>query len=348
VFAGATVSIVLASMAFLVGMRAPDVRHDPFPLATQAERDLPPPGCSYNVGDTVFPKCPITARNAIWGDSLAFAWRPYAETLGPVADFSRQACGPYLGWMPANAYPGDTKCRDFNAQVVLAVRGMDTLVIAARWNPDRIGAFRASLAAVAPHVHRVVVLGPTPELPERVPACIRSGDPQACAVSRAGFDAHAGPLLAELRSAAATFDNVEVIDPIDFFCTKATCPPVLDGVPLYVDTYHVSSTAVRAFISLRPLARDVDAPRSIAVASAPQEERTMARNTDQNRNRDTRGSTRMDQDTERALNADQGDAEAAREAAPDADRDVQSGGKTSTGSLGRRSEGTDQGSSRKH
>ena len=74
----------------------------------------------------------------------------------------------------------------------------------------------------------------------------------------------------------------------------------------------------------------------------------MARNTDQNRNRDTRGSTRMDQDTERALNADQGDAEAAREAAPDADRDVQSGGKTSTGSLGRRSEGTDQGSSRKH
>jgi len=74
----------------------------------------------------------------------------------------------------------------------------------------------------------------------------------------------------------------------------------------------------------------------------------MARNTERNQDRNARGSTRMDQDTERALNADQGDAEAARDAAADADRDVQSGGRTSTGSLGRRSEGTDQGSSRKH
>lgn len=348
VLAGATLSVVLASAAFLVGMRAPEMQRDPFPLATQAERDLPPPGCSYTVGDTAFPKCPITARTALWGDSLAYAWRPYAESLGPVADFSRQACGPYLGWMPADPKPGDTKCRDFNAQVVRALRGMDTVVVAARWNRERLGAFRASLAAVAPHVGRVIVLGPTPQLPEPVPACIRSGDPQACAISRAAFDAGAAPLLAELRAAAAAFDNVEVIDPADAFCTKATCPPVLEGVPLYVDTYHVSTTAVRAFISLRPLARDVDAPRSIPVANASQEERAMARHPDQKQDRNPRGSTRTDQDTERALNAGQGDSEAAREAAPDADRDVQSGGRTSTGSLGRRSEGTDQGSSRKH
>lgn len=253
VLAGATISVVLASVVLLVGMRAPDLREDPFPLATQAERDLPPLGCSYNVNDTAFPKCPITARNAVWGDSLAYAWRPYAESLGPLADFSRQACEPYLGWLPADPKPAELKCRDYNTHVVQALRGMDTVVIVARWKPDRIGAFRASLAAVAPHVRRVIVLGPTPELPERVPACLRGGHPEACAISRAAFEAKAAPLRAELRAAAAAFGNVEVIDPIDQFCTAATCPPVLHGVPLYVDTYHVSSTSVRAFMARRPL-----------------------------------------------------------------------------------------------
>lgn len=75
----------------------------------------------------------------------------------------------------------------------------------------------------------------------------------------------------------------------------------------------------------------------------------MARHTDRERTEDTgRGTTRMDQETERAVRAEEGDTEAARTAAPEADRDVQSGGKTSTGGPGRRSEGTDQGSSRKH
>lgn len=69
----------------------------------------------------------------------------------------------------------------------------------------------------------------------------------------------------------------------------------------------------------------------------------MARNTDQGR-----GTTRMDRKTEQAVNAQEGDTEAAREAAAEADRDVQSGGKSSTGNVGRRTEGTDHGASRKH
>lgn len=69
----------------------------------------------------------------------------------------------------------------------------------------------------------------------------------------------------------------------------------------------------------------------------------MARNTDQGR-----GTTRSDRDTERAIKAQEGDTQAAQESAADADRDVQSGGKSSTGTLGRRTEGTDHGASRKH
>ena len=62
-----------------------------------------------------------------------------------------------------------------------------------------------------------------------------------------------------------------------------------------------------------------------------------------------RGTTKMDQATERAVQREEGDAFGAQEASTDdMDRDVQSGGRSSAGTIGRHSEGTDQGSSRKH
>jgi hypothetical protein len=76
---------------------------------------------------------------------------------------------------------------------------------------------------------------------------------------------------------------------------------------------------------------------------APQRNQDKARH-DRNTGR---GTTKMDQETERSL-ADEGDATDTREAASNTDRDMQSGGRTSTGSVNKRSEGTDHGSSSKH
>lgn len=75
----------------------------------------------------------------------------------------------------------------------------------------------------------------------------------------------------------------------------------------------------------------------------------MARTPRQDRE-NARGTTKMDQATERAVQREEGDALAAQENASsdDMDSDVQSGGRSSAGTIGRHSEGTDQGSSRKH
>jgi peptidoglycan/LPS O-acetylase OafA/YrhL len=256
-------SAVVALSACMVGMRAPPPPDaDPFPTATAAEIDQPPLACSYRTTDDAFPRCPITQANAIWGDSMAFAWRPGVEAaFGDVADLSRQACGPYLGYMPDNPMPGHKKCADFNASAIAAMRGMDTVVVSAKWQVDqpRLRTLPSTLDALAPNVRRVVILGPTPSMRESVPKCIRTGQLDACAVPRLEFDALAAPVLRAMREAAAPHHNVEVVDLTDHFCTAASCPPILDGVPLYWDSHHVSSThARRVGESLRQQAASPD------------------------------------------------------------------------------------------
>ena len=248
---GAFASLSLAVLAVGLGLQVrqqegfvPDN-----PLARRAERDMPAGACRYLVTDVAFPKCPDPdgARTAIWGDSMAYAWRPYAESLGPTIDYSRDACDPLVGYLPDKVFPGDVKCRDFNAKVAARATSLDTVVLAAAWpddaSLDRLG---ATLDALRP-VRRVVILGPTPRMRDVVPRCIRQDALGQCAVSRAEFDAWRRPLLARLRAISAGHSNVEIIDPADYFCTPTTCPPIRDGVPLYWDSHHVSTTAAAGF-----------------------------------------------------------------------------------------------------
>lgn len=57
----------------------------------------------------------------------------------------------------------------------------------------------------------------------------------------------AAPHVAALRALAARYPNVEVVDMTTFFCTATECPALKDGMPLYWDEYHVSTSAVEAF-----------------------------------------------------------------------------------------------------
>jgi len=154
--------------------------------------------------------------------------------------------------VPSPQLPGDYKCRDFNEHVAQAVRGMDTLVIAARWRrwlslPEAELDLRATLAVVAPGVHRILIVAPTPELPDTPFRCIRARDPDACAISRVEFDTQAGPTRKRLAAIAADIPNVEVIDPAEFLCTASQCPATKNGVGLYVDAIHPTHTAAIAF-----------------------------------------------------------------------------------------------------
>jgi peptidoglycan/LPS O-acetylase OafA/YrhL len=210
--------------------------------AQRSEPEMPSLSCHSTDSDPATPKCERgAARVGIWGDSMAYAWTPLALQMDPHAvGFTRNACAP-TGDSVSHT---DHDCAAFARLATERAQGLDTLILAARWWVYPHADLAATLAAVS-SVRRVVILGPTPELHDGAPRCIYRHAETQCAISRAAFDAEAGPILAKLRRAAAGHPNVEVVDMTDQFCTAAACPPVLDGVPLYWDSHHISPSAAR-------------------------------------------------------------------------------------------------------
>lgn len=248
---GATLSLTLAVAAYglaaATNLRPPDDNL----LALRAESDMPARTCHSTGMEVPRIKCaprPGT-QIGIWGDSLAYAWSPSIWTQDAQGSaFSRDSCRPYLGFLPPKPFPADVKCRRFNAMVAERVKGLDTLVLVAVWDPNHVRLIRATLDAVAPEVRRVIVLGPTPHMRSEVPRCIRRHAEAECAIPRAQFDAEAAPILAGLRAAAKTHPNVTVVDLTGRFCTATTCPPVLGGMPLYWDQFHIAGSMARSFV----------------------------------------------------------------------------------------------------
>jgi hypothetical protein len=165
-----------------------------------------------------------------------------------------------LDWLPEQTHRADLICRDFEEAAVRHIGDQPTLVIVALWRltGSQPQALKRTLAAVSPKVRHVILIGPTPELRDTVPRCIRKQAEAECTLPRATFDQHAAPILAALRDAADGLDNVTVIDITDYFCTPSVCPPVKDGIPLYWDSHHPTATATRQARTFEPLARALD------------------------------------------------------------------------------------------
>ena len=254
VVGGAAASLLLAAAAaaYAYAVAADEAaRPRDNPLAIKAESDLPTGWhrCHYQVWDTQFPKCEYpAARTALWGDSMAMSWWPAFEN---AAKFTRDACGPFVGYVARDPRPAQAHCRDWNAQVAIAVRSMDTVVLAARWadhfTPARAAELESGLRATLAALHdvtQVLIVMPTPELRDDVPHCIRRNE--RCDISRAQFEAQSADARARLQAVAGEFPNVRLIDATDYLCTADVCPGVKDGVALYTDSHHISATAARA------------------------------------------------------------------------------------------------------
>lgn len=242
---GATLSAALALSACMVGLREQPKEtsaRDPHPAATAAEQDRSDDHCATTIFDLSVPRCPHADKVAVWGDSTASSWRPAFPA--DAGQFSMTKCPP-MDWLPDKPLPGNYKCRQYVRDVAEYITRFDTIVLIALWQsyPDRAGLSK-TLAKLAP-VRRVVIVGPTPVMRAEVPRCMRLGKLDDCAISRAEFDAHAGPILAELRAMSKPYPNVEVIDLTPQLCTDTACPPMKDGAPLYWDSFHVTATTAR-------------------------------------------------------------------------------------------------------
>lgn len=211
-----------------------------------ASRDYPDRGCHAMGTDAPAMKCPPRSNVLVWGDSMAYAWMPAFDGAGQA---TRDACPPMIGYLPGGQPGNDLKCRAYNDVVASRAEHADTVVLVAWWmrHPD-LSPLVATLERLK-HVRRVLIVGPSPVMPNPVPTCIRSGS-DACVVPRETFAAKAAPILAQMHAFEARYPNVEVLDVTDRFCDATTCPPVLDGVALYWDTHHVSTTAAKALHAL--------------------------------------------------------------------------------------------------
>ncbi len=266
VAAGLAMSAALCAGLFSLG-NFMDEPAQPTDLASVTESDQPANrvACNFQGGESLdsFPRpgCSVPAgqpvRVAIWGDSHALAWEPFAWAIAQhdgvaATAYIRDACAPSLGWDNGKHALEANRCRQFNQLVLARIDGLDTLVFSAYWpnesaDTDFNGKFAATLARVVPKVRRVILLGPTPFLHDSVPLCIRSHNLAACAITRSQFDAQALAQRNFLRALAAKYSNVEYVDLTDFFCDAIECPPVRDGYGLYWDSNHVASTAARKF-----------------------------------------------------------------------------------------------------
>lgn len=249
VVSGSAVSTLLALGAYGLGLHldkamkshATATAIEDNPLAVHAENDWPSRHCHASRTDPPELKCAASSRTVVWGDSMGYAWMP---AFPEASQATRDNCQPFVGYLPAEPKPTDLKCLSHNAAA--ARLPGDTFILAARWAAvshdfDLAPTFEALKG------RKVLVIGPSPQMRERVPRCIRQRAERECAITRAEFDAQAKPLLAKLRKAAAPYANVEIVDVSDYFCSETSCPPVRDGVPMYWDANHVSATAASAF-----------------------------------------------------------------------------------------------------
>jgi hypothetical protein len=207
-----------------------------------AARDRPNGQCHAMWTEAPTVKCAPHSNVLVWGDSMGYAWMP---AFAGADEATRDACPPMVGHVPGPT-AHDRTCREFNDVAVERARHADTVVLVAWWmrRPD-LAPLEATLEQLQ-GVRRVVLVGPTPIMQKAVPTCIHLQ--QDCGMTRAAFDAEARPILSQMHAFAKRFPNVEVLDVSNRFCTPTDCPPVLNGVALYWDTHHVSSTAARGVL----------------------------------------------------------------------------------------------------
>jgi peptidoglycan/LPS O-acetylase OafA/YrhL len=254
-------AILLAEVAAVTHTSAPD--NDP---ASAAARDVPvnmqrchafaitPVGLPVENECSLGGKAP--PRIAIWGDSHALAFQPFATAMavreGETAiAYSRDACAPALGYDSGKRPAEAGRCREFNALVLDKAKTMDTVILASRWPNPAERDFAADLAhtvdQLSTHVRRVFIIGPTPMLRASVPDCLRRKALQDCEEARDHFIARSTAIRELLTSMQSRHPNVTYVEPLDFFCNASTCPGARHGMALYWDNDHISSTAAAAF-----------------------------------------------------------------------------------------------------
>lgn len=220
------------------------------------------------------------AQVLVWGDSFAMHLALGIVASGTdIVQAAASACGPFLDMARKREDRGDWatlagRCLEFNHNILdfaLSSPSIHTVVLGSSWrsylgsNSEILrqaagemiaspASIEAALAAFERTVQpllaagkRVIAIGPPPSTGLDMGACVERvlrgmpvfGNQSRCALERAVVDETDTATKAFLQAASDRF-SVEVVNIADVLCDTELCQTIIDGVPLYRDTGHLS------------------------------------------------------------------------------------------------------------
>lgn len=257
---GTASCVVIASLGYLWSLRIT-------PLMLPQLSGLGPP----QISGRDYP--PVSHHGVLMGDSHALvieqSFKEYARRAGAsLTSVLDVGCPPFKAAVKDGRGRPAARCDSFDPK---PLQGAEFAIITTRWNfylglpqsdpfhrsfllidqtkKDPYEILAAGLVATLSDakragVRRILVIAPLPEFPWYSPACvvkaIRVGS-DTCSILRAKVDARRERTMTVLRQAAAPFENVRLIDPINLFCTATECRPNKGVELFFFDTSHLSS-----------------------------------------------------------------------------------------------------------
>jgi peptidoglycan/LPS O-acetylase OafA/YrhL len=200
----------------------------------------------------------------LWGDSYAAFWMPALTEISEkdrisTYQLTRDKCPPLLEFnITRSSDPTQPrKCLEFQRMAFDEIRrlrterGLRSVILAANWvaySGDRMEeTLGPTLDLLGGLGLRVLIIGPSPNLPYKAPECLLRHDERFCAVKKVDFYNQRARALDAIERAINGRTDVRVLDPTSFFCDDKICPAIRDGVVIYIDTGHVTATASRNF-----------------------------------------------------------------------------------------------------
>ncbi|UQU66230.1 acyltransferase [Couchioplanes caeruleus] len=262
------------SAAIAASVNAPAVPANLTPPLDKAMKDKPryySEGCSQAFDDpTVKKPCaygdlssPTTV--VLFGDSHAGHWFPALEAASlqrhwKLVVVTKSACTAADGMIYLPQLKRQfTECVQWRhdawdyvrslhpAKVVMGSTYPSNELLGVTGSQDDawVAAWKRSIRAVSAPGTDVYFISDTPWQNGPTPECLSAhmDRPAECGRSRVG--ALAEPVRRRLIAAAARAEGATVIDPVPWFCTATTCPPIVGDILVYRDQHHITTAYSR-------------------------------------------------------------------------------------------------------